>query len=115
MALKKTITERNGISAEYHKINGLKVGSKYIRRDRVEVEKDGVKTFEIVEVPVYGIVLTLASYVSQELREKSHGLSVKEQEYHFTVPSADFETQPLYLLAYAELKKLEAFEGAEDC
>ncbi len=115
MALKKLITKRNGISTEYHKINGIKVGSKHTRRDRVEIEKDGVKTFEIVQTPVYPINLTLASYVSQELREKSNVLSVKEHEYHFTIPAADFETQPLYLLAYAELKKIEAFEGAEDC
>lgn len=115
MALKKTIIENNGIQTEYHKINGIKIGSKHIRRDRIEVDKDGAKSFETVNVPIYGITLSLVSYVSQELREKSNTLSVKEKEYHFTIPATDLEFKPLYLLAYAELKKLEAFEGAEDC
>ena len=111
MALKKTITERNGVTTEYHKINKIEIGSKFIKRNRDKV--DGEITFE--EVEVYGVTLVLASYLNAELRQKSHGLSVKETEYRFTIPATDVEAQPLFALAYAELKKLEAFEGAEDC
>lgn len=111
MALKKTITERNGVQTEYHKINKLEIGSKFIKRNRVKVGEE--VTFE--EVEVYAVTLVLASYLNAELRQKSHGLSVKETEYRFTIPAADVEARPLFELAYAELKKLEAFEGAEDC
>ena len=111
MALKKTITERNGVTTEYHKINKIDIGSKFINRNRVKVGEE--VTYQ--EVEVYGVSLVLASYLNAELRQKSHGLSIKEEEYRLIIPAADVEAQPLFALAYAELKKLEAFEGAEDC
>ena len=111
MALKKTIIETNGIQTEYHKINKIEISSKFIKRNRVKVDEE--VTYE--EVEVYGVTLVLASYLNAELRQKSHGLSIKEEEYRLIIPAADVEARPLFELAYAGLKKLEAFADAVDC
>ena len=109
MALKKTIIENNGIQTEYHKIKSINAGSKQVRKIRV----DGSN--ETTEEAFYRLSVTLLSYVSAELREKSSGLSVKEVEYTFIVSAADVESLPIFKVAYDEVKKLDAYAGAKDC
>ena len=109
MALKKTIIENNGIQSEYHKISAIRIGSKHMRKTRVK------GSAEVKEEACYSFTVTLLSYINAEFRQKSKGHSVKETEYVFTVSAADFESLPIFKVAYDEVKKLDAFEGAEDC
>lgn len=104
MALKKKITESNGIVTEYHKINSICIYGKENRE-----EEEG----QVVEG--YDTAISLSSYVSQSIRNESEDYSVLDRYYRISIPVAEVETRSIYEVVYAELKKMDIFKDAEDC
>lgn len=95
MAIKKTITEKNGVQTEYHKIKDLRIED----------------TFE----DKYTVEVALASYVNEDVRKTSADNSAVKRNISLLLPAEDVEATSIYALVYAELKKKSLFEGAEDC
>lgn len=94
MALLKKIEQENGIIAEYHKISN------------VNLEKLNTE---------YSVGVTVDSFHSQKVREKSTGFKLYSTEYRFYIPAEIVENQPVIKHLYDELKKTSMFEEAEDC
>ena len=105
MALKKTIIETNGIQTEYHKIKSVTIGTKMVQKNKAEG----------TEQAFYFVNAEVASYVSEELRQKSAHNSVIDRTFNFRIPAEDVDTNGIHTLVYAKLKEQKLFEGAEDC
>lgn len=88
MALKKAITQTNGITANYHKI-------KNVTLDKFNYA-----------------VINIESYVNQDIREESEQLSVFNLKERIQLEQ---DKSVNFALLYKELKKTPTFEGAEDC
>jgi len=115
MALKKLITEDNGIRTEYHKILNITVEQKEIQPIRESYEVNGKTLFKTVFKEAYKLNVTVASYTNLETRKKSVSLVAYEKNYIIFAEPALFEAHPIFELAYEELKKTDKFSGAEDC
>ena len=94
MALKKTITNKNGVTTEYHKIGSLNVNTR----------GDGLILRAVVK-----------SYVTEDIRNEDMSLSVTESVYNFPTTVKELESKSIYALAYEKLKGTEIFAEAEDC
>lgn len=97
MALKKTITNANGVLADYHKISNVRVGK------RNNEDSD------------YAVVVVVDSYVSAEIRNKGANLIAVRNSKSLTATLEEIESKPILTLAYDKLKETEDFKGAEDC
>lgn len=102
MALKKIITESNGISTAYHKIKNIEVG---IKKSDMGRKKEGY----------YFIKTQVESYVSEDLRRISASNAVIVRPYNFFIRSAEVDAKGIHEVVYAKLKTLELFEGADNC
>ena len=104
MALRKKITESNGIVTEYHKINSICIYGKENRKQEQSQVVEG-----------YDTAISLSSYVNQSIRDKSEEYSVLDRYYRINIPVAEVETKNIYEVVYTELKKMDIFKDAEDC
>lgn len=94
MALKKKITNENGVVTDYHKVDSINIRSmKDILNMRVVVK----------------------SYVSEDIRKKDKALSVAESVHNFLATVEEIEANSVYSIAYNSLKSTEMFAEAEDC
>ena len=91
MALKKTFVKENGISTSYHKISNVTVRSTDSLSLRVQV----------------------TSYLNEEYREKEQ--EIETLFYTFDLTSEEEDSMGARKLAYAKLKTLDEWAGAEDC
>lgn len=94
MALKKTITNKNGVTTEYHKIDSIFIATR----------GDGLILRTVVK-----------SYVSEDIRHEDLALSVTESFNSFSTTSEELESKPVYAFAYEMLKSTEMFAMSEDC
>ena len=99
MALRKNITQSNGITTNYHKINRIAL-----------IDNNG-------EVPAeerQPLILTVdvVSYLNEEYRDACESIMVRT--YGFNI-SPDEEVISIRSLGYTKLKELELFKEAEDC
>lgn len=106
MALYKEIIKNNGISTAYHKIKSVSV---VMRSPYVDEETDKVtESTHLLSVKV-------KSYVSEDYRRVSEDNAVSSRDYNYRVTLAEIAETPILELAYAKLKDMPEFEGAEDC
>lgn len=101
MALLKAITNKKGITTNYHKVGDVSL---------VKLVSDGNSEDE-----TYLICTNVKSFVSEDYRRISEGNTVSSKDYHFKVTLAEIAETPILELAYAKLKDMPEFEGAEDC
>ena len=101
MALNKAITNAKGIETSYHKICKIS-----LVKSKPKNEED--ETSHLICANVF-------SYVTEEHRRAAENSAVSNRDYHIKVTLAELETTPMLTLAYARLKALPMFEGAEDC
>lgn len=94
MALKKTITNKNGITTEYHKIGSVNIAS---RGEDILMR------------------VVVKSYISESIRNEDVALNVSESVHNFPTTVEELESKSIYALAYEKLKGTEAFAEAEDC
>lgn len=97
MALKKTITTKNGITTEYHKIGSINIAS---RGENLVMR------------------VVVKSYVTEDIRKDNMNLFVSESVHNFPTTFeelGELESKSIYALAYEKLKGTEAFAEAEDC
>ena len=94
MALKKTITDKKGISTSYHKITEIAVASK--------------------EDNAYHAHAALKSYVSEDIRQESVDNEVIMKFYYFNLTEEEMNGN-IFVTMYNKIKALPEFEDAEDC
>ena len=101
MALKKTVRMQNGIATEYHRIAMLKIDinqeitiliNSYLSEDGRQVEKD---------------------YAEGKYKDVDEGL-IPFPYYNAEYLNAPYDSEMTIRKAYADLKTLPEFEGAED-
>ena len=95
MALKKAITNKKGVTTNYHKIGNFSVR-------KTDNER-------------YTICAQVLSFVSEEYRRLSEANAVVNIDYIVRADADEISTTPILALAYDKLKTLPTFDGAEDC
>lgn len=117
MALKKLIEFENGVVAEYHKIDAIKIAPYEYVENIYEIGEDGFETEEIVDtqnVKGYLMTITVVSFATQNIRNKNVELFVDSFQVERKYSYEDFNSANLFAQAYDYLKTLPQFEGAED-
>lgn len=93
MALKKLITQRNGITTEYHRVQNIEVNN-------------GEENTRLI--------VALQSYVDESYREQGVANIAARRTYVFDVPTDVVTSNNIFHVAYGLIKTLPDFEGAED-
>jgi len=98
MALKKTTTLANGVTAEYFKITDFEL----VKHEMDESAR---------------IMIMCSLYVNQQIRQSGTELCVDRKCYSIKGSEVGISIDPANVIesAYAILKTLPEFEGAEDC
>lgn len=99
MAIKKLIVTKEGIQKEYHKISGVNISSLAAAGDTDN----------------FNMSIVISSYVTENYRNEDVNNVVGNGSYTFEVPIETLDKKPIMFVAYAALKTLPEFEGAEDC
>ena len=93
MALNKLITQRNGVTTEYHRVQNI------------EITNLGDNA---------SLMIMLQSFIDESYREKGLSNAVARRVYDFEVSNDVVTSNNIYQVAYGLIKTLPDFEDATD-